>query len=105
MLFDVAGEDPDTRFSNWAKEVVDIAQANNGYAFVGSWVPQGTVEIERRAAVYLVATTHGSRKHQTTTYRIVRMTEVGEWVRTDITTDDRTPGWALRIRDQVRGLL
>jgi hypothetical protein len=105
-LFFVAGDEPDKRYRNWAKIVSGVTKKHdNGYDFEGDFVREGTVEISREYTVYLVASTNGSRKYHTTTYRVVVLNpETGKLERTDITTDSAR-GWALRIRDQVKALL
>lgn len=105
-LFIISGDEQDDRFNNWAKVVTGVEQkTDNGYDFVGRFVNRGTVEIEPKRTVYLVASTNGSRKYNTTTYRIILLDPNSGFVRTDISTDNSTPGWALRIRDQVKELL
>ena len=101
----VSGDEQDSRFANWAKEVTSITSDETGYGFEGKWVNAGSVEVERKVHVYLLASTSGSRKNQTTTYRVVLMNADGKLERTDITTTNKTPGWALRIRDRVAALL
>jgi hypothetical protein len=102
-LFAASGDDQDR--GGWILEVSGIDPANKQRMFLGEYVEEGTVEVKRQRRVYLVASKSGSRKYQTTTYRVVVMTELGLLERTDITTDDDKPGWQLRIRDQVAELL
>lgn len=104
-LFILSNDEQDDRFHNWAKHVTGIGQQENGYGFLGEFVPQGTIEIARQRRVYLVASTQGSRKHNTTTYRVMLMSDEGQITCTDIHTTNSKPGWALRLRDQVKALL
>lgn len=97
----------DSRFSsNWVKEI-DAVDANqpNGYCFVGKFINDGTVEIEKKKHVYLIAGTSGSRKHNTTEYRVVTMDENGILHKSEIHTDNDKAGWSLRIRDAIAALL
>lgn len=96
----------DSRFSsNWVKEVTGVdAKQDNGYCFVGKFINDGTVEIEKSKRVFLVAGTSGSRKHNTTEYRVVTMDADGILHKSDIHTDNDTAGWSLRIRDQIAAL-
>jgi hypothetical protein len=105
-LLKAAGEEHDTRFRSWAKEIISVdASKSNGYAFEGDFINEGTVEVEIKPRLYLVMTTAGSRKYQTRTYTVVAMDADGNLAATDIQTTDKTRGWALRIRDQVAALL
>lgn len=97
----------DSRFKTWIKEVQKVDKTQeNGYSFVGPWISEGTVEITDRAKrrVYLVASTTGSRRNQTTEYVVVEMVG-GTLYRTTIETTSSSPGWALRIRDQIAALV
>jgi hypothetical protein len=103
---EMTGETRDSRFKSWAKTVGKVdAKARNGYAFSGEWINEGTTEMEIEPRVFLVHFNHGSRKYTTGEYAIVTMDADGELHATDIMTDDRERGWALRIRDQVAALL
>ena len=102
-IFAASGDQHDK--GGWVLEVTGIDRDNKFKMFVGEYVESGTVEISRQRRVYLVAAISGSRKYQTTTYRVVVMTDLGLLERTDISTDSATPGWQLRIRDQVAALL
>ena len=96
----------DSRFPNWVKRIIGINEdIDNGYCFEGAFINDRTVQIELEPAVYLVAATSGSRKHQHTTYRVVFMGKTGELHLSNIETDNTDAGWALRIRDQVADLL
>lgn len=97
----------DSRFSsNWVKEVTAVdATQPNGYCFVGKFINDGTVEIEKGKHVYLVAGTSGSRKHNTTEYRVVTMDTDGTLHKSKIHTNNDKAGWSLRIRDQIAALL
>lgn len=104
-LFTLSGDEQDDRFNNWAKTITVIDRAaDNGYTFVGEFISDGTHEIDREDAVYLVASTSGSRKYPRTYYRVIVLRD-GILTCTDIETSNKTPGWALRIREQVSALL
>lgn len=111
-IFAISGLDPDHRFKNWIRRIEKIDRdRNNGYTFQGTfqggdWVNDRTYEIARgEPMVFLVAATTGSRRYQTTEYRIVTLDEFGVLHLTEIATDDTDAGWALRIRDNVAKLL
>jgi hypothetical protein len=96
----------DHRWKKWVKYVDEIDPAqSNGYAFKGDFVKQGTIEYTPAERLLLVAATTGSRNHQTTNYRIVRMHADGSLEATDIRDSDKERGWALRMRPQVEALL
>lgn len=106
ILFAVAGLERDSRFNSWVKEITEVdTSLKDGYAFIGNLVYDGTVEIERKPSVYLCVAEIGSRKNRTTHYRVVVMDAGGQIKPTTIATTDATPGWALRIRDQIKSLL
>jgi hypothetical protein len=96
----------DHRFSSWVKWVdgVDTTKSN-GWAFIGEFVPDGTIEFEPRSAVLLCAAVSGSAKYHHTYYRVITMTPDGELHPTDIIDSDEKRGWALRMRDDVSNLL
>jgi len=91
----------DRRFKLWVKRIDKVDQkGNSGYAFHGPFVRDGDVEINEQGTLYLIATAAGSMKYHTTTYTVLRWTG-STFEFTGISTTDKTPGWALRIRDQV----
>ena len=99
----------DFRFKRWYKFVnqVDDSKAT-GYAFIGPFVPEGTMEIDLDAdapALILTATTTGSRSYHTMQYNILILGRDGQFTLTDIQTTDAQKGWALRIRDPITALL
>lgn len=103
---EMTGEKRDSRFKSWVKTIDRVdTNARNGYAFVGDWVNEGTVEIEIKPQAFLVHFNHGSVKYHTGEYAVVTMDASGELHPGGIMTDDRACGWALRIRDQVAELL
>lgn len=105
-LYKVTPDERDTRFKSWCKFIDEVDPSKqNGFAFVGEFVRDGTVEIEVKPQLFLVAVTSGSMKYHNTTYRVVAMNAEGQLERTDIIATDKTPGWALRIRDRVAALL
>lgn len=100
-LVDVAGG-TDPRFGCWAKTVdAVLPQHDDGYMFAGKFVAEGTVEVQPERRLFLVMTTHGSRKRQQRHYQIIEMGADGTLRPTAIQTDGQTRGWALRLRDQV----
>lgn len=101
----VAGIEFDSRFANWIKRVTSVnAAPNNGYMFEGDWVKDETIELGNADALYLVAGKHGSRKNQTTEYRVVILRN-GRLETTDIAANNEDRGWALLIRDRIAALL
>ena len=101
-----SGLEVDHRFKSWAKFVDQVDQSKaDGYAFVGDFIPGGTVEYDPRERLILVASTSGSMKYNYCYYRLVRMHADGSLEPTDIRTDGKASGWTLRIRDQVAALL
>ncbi len=102
MLFAAAGVGTDSRFRNWAKTIEGVdSRLTNGFCFIGQFVKSGTVEIAVKPQLFLVAGTTGSMRYHHTTYAVVEMTETGELKATGLQTDDKTDGWALRLRDAV----
>jgi len=101
-LIEATGRSQDHRFRPWAKRLERVnPNAQNGYAFEGEWVKEGTVEVEPGPALYLVKTSWGSRKYQTPYYDVIYMDADYNLTHTGISTDGKERGWALRIRDQV----
>lgn len=101
-----AGREQDHRFRPWAKTVTSVnTKLSNGYCFGGEFVNDGTVEVEIKPQVFLVKTSSGSYKYQTSYYNIIVMDVSGKLAATDIQTNDKTRGWAPRIRGQVDELL
>ncbi len=104
-IFKVSGLGHDHRWKHWIKEVAKVdTSKSDGYAFEGPFVKDGTVEIEIKPTLYLVASETGSAKYHSCDYRVVAMDAQGDLSKTEIGTDGE-PGWALRIRDQVAALL
>ena len=101
-LYVASALDVDRRFRAWAKAIdrVDESKAD-GYAFVGDFVNSGTVEVEVRPRLFLVMAESGSAKYHYANYVVVKMNADGSLEATDITTDGKSAGWALRIREQV----
>jgi hypothetical protein len=98
--------DYDHRFKHWTKEITAVdTTKTNGFAFEGDFVKAGDVEIEIKKRVYLVHSETGSTKYRHNSYVIVVLNPDGTATKTNIHTDDSTPGWALRIRDRVAELL
>lgn len=96
----------DHRWEKWAKRVERVdTSAKDGYAFVGPFMDDGTIEIEIEPAVYLVGSETGSTKHRHMDYVVVTIDGEGHFHKTDIHTDNTEKGWALRIRDSVAALL
>jgi len=105
FLEEVDGVETDPYRMNWVKEVRSVDQTKaNGYAFLGEWVPDGTVEIDETPRVYLACKTTGPRKHATSTYYVL-VGRGDQFEFTGIETTGSAPGWALRIRDQLADLL
>lgn len=96
----------DHRFRPWAKKIqaVDITKID-GYAFMGAFVKEGTVEVEIGPKVYIVMTSEGSRARQTKTYTAILMDAEGKLIKAGIQTTGKEPGWALRLRDPVAELI
>lgn len=106
-LLTLANHEADSRFKSWVKEIAGIDPAGKGaFMFEGDFVPDGTIEVERRDTLYLVACTSGSNKYQTTWYEVIRLYKsTGTLVHTGIEVDNSDPGWNLKIRDAVQALL
>jgi hypothetical protein len=104
-----AGVKPDGRFKTWLKRVDSVDRSKkDGYAFEGPFIQDKTDEFECRPGVYLLADTQGSRKNQTTNYRVLVMDEGGTLTTTELVADNdygRERGWALLIRDPVADLV
>ena len=109
LLDTVKAERPkevDSRFQTWAKDVEAVdCQNPTGYAFKGTFVGSGTVEIEAEPKVFLVKTAAGSMRYHYNYYHVIVMDSEGNLKLTSIHTDGKTKGWALRIRDEVAKLV
>lgn len=95
----------DSRFGqNWVMNVTGINVDSPHNMLRGEWVKPGTVEIENKPMLFLVAGTSGSHKNHYTIYRVVVL-RGGKLEKTDIHTTSESAGWQLRIRNQVQTLL
>lgn len=105
-LLDAASDGIDHRFSNWAKEITGIDWSrNDGYMYQGDFIPTGSVEVpDGHNGLYLTCSTGGSRKYQTSVYRLMKIVN-GEIVKTKFCTSSEKRGWALRLRDHVEAAL
>jgi hypothetical protein len=86
--------------SCWVKTVTQINPAGkDGYAFDGMYINNGTVELanSRFPALVLACSETGSNKYRTKHYAVLIMNRSGEITPTDLHTDDKKPGWALRL--------
>lgn len=106
-VLEASREERDYRFKSWAKWVDSVNPAvTDGYAFQGTFINAGTIEIEvGEERLILVSTASGSHKYQVRYYRIVALKANGTLEWSWIGTDDRTKGWALRIRDEIAASL
>ena len=97
----------DRRFKSWVKWVDSVdTSKTNGYAFVGDFVKDGTIEIEvGQPRLLLAQATSGSMKYNSAYYQIVKLNEDGSLTALDISDNDQNLGWALRIRDSVKNVL
>jgi hypothetical protein len=104
-LMIVSGLEADDRFSNWIKFVDTVnAHEPGAYMFEGDFLREGTVEVVPERQLFLVATTSGSRKYQTTHYCLIEKTAQGKLIKQHV-ENDRKQGWALRMRPHVETLL
>ena len=100
------GEERDDQFTSWTMEITDVyPKSETGYVFAGKLVSGGAVERKAKPVLYLVMTQNGPQGHQTATYCVVQMNPDGAIINTGISTDDKSKGWGLRIRDRVDALL
>ena len=106
-LFKEMGLETDHRFKKWAKFVDRVDETHaNGFAFVGSFISDGTIELRNsNPVVILAAAVTGSNRYQTTTYLVGVLYPDGTVKPTDIGTTDAKSGWALRIRNDVKTLI
>lgn len=107
-LYNTAELNPDSRFGNrsWCKFIDSIDESKtNGYCIEGDFISDGTIEIEIKPRLLLAKAQSGSRNNNYGNYAVVMMDSEGNLHKTDIETDDSTPGWALRIRDKIKSLL
>jgi hypothetical protein len=106
-LVAATGRHQDHRFRPWARLVTGVDKTKtDGYAFIGGFVKEGTVEVELKPKVFIVMTSEGSAKYQTKYYTVVVMDAQGNLTKTDIATDEsKGQGWALRLRDDVASLV
>jgi len=105
-LIKASGQGHDSRFRSWAKRITSIDyERDNGYTFVGNFVPDGTVAVDAKPGLYLVMTVTGSRKYQKRTYTVVTMDADGNLSPAGVQTTDATKGWAVRIREPIANLL
>jgi len=97
----------DNRFKAWVKVITHVNTSKaNGFAFEGKFVNEGTVELPDRYHLILASCTTGSRKYRTQHYFVLVLNSDGHLELTDIYTNTESgAGWALRIREQVAGLL
>lgn len=107
-LFDLCaqqGASRNERLTSWAKRVTAVNTAHdNGFAFEGEFVKAGTVHVTPPfPCVYLVAVTDG-RRHKVTEYLVFTF-DGTDFKFTGLRTDNRKPGWALRLREGVASLL
>lgn len=97
----------DHRWRSWTKEITGINRSQkNGYMYEGSFVNEGTVELEQtERRVFLVASETGSNKYRAMYYQVVELVD-GKLIKHDNLFDaDETPGWALRMREGISELL
>jgi len=105
LVAEKQGSGHDTRFKAWIKKVTAVSPAGvGGYAFIGDFISTGTIDIQG-PTVLLAATVRGSMKYHTTTYNVLVLDAANQLTVTDVRTNDKEKGWALRIRDQVAALL
>lgn len=106
-VYKASGLGFDHRFTHWAKWVDAVdSQKDNGYAFVGQFIKDGTQEIDlSRPRAILVASVTGSRANNYTSYAVLVLNTDGSLNKTDIADNDRLRGWALRLRSPIAGLL
>lgn len=101
------GYTPDSRYGSqsWIKTVTAVNGKSNGYCFEGDFLGKGDIEIEIKYTVFLAKTQSGSRNGNSGDYFVILMDDLGKLHCTDFGTDDRSPGWALRLRDTIRSLI
>jgi hypothetical protein len=106
-ILTTSGLEVDRRWRKWARWIDQIDQSkSDGYAFVGDFISEGTVEVEvGQPRLILAMAEIGSARYHTACYRVVRLDLDGSLEATDIKTDAGNRGWALRIRDQVAEML
>ena len=97
----------DHRWQSWVKEITGIDRdKKNGYMYEGSFVNEGTVELdENEHRVFLVASETGSNKYRTMFYQVVELVDGKLVQREELFDDDDKPGWALRMRGGIADLL
>lgn len=99
-VFKDIGMETDHRWRKWVKWVDSIdPKGQDGYAFKGEFVKDGTVEIEiDKPRLMLAAAETGSAKYRSYTYRFTVIRPDGSIEDTGIQTN-ADKGWALRVRD------
>jgi hypothetical protein len=104
-LMTISGLEVDDRFSSWIK-FVDVVNPDSpgAYMFEGPFLQAGTVEVVPERQLFIVSTTTGSRRYQTTQYVLMEKTADGKLVKHH-TEDDNKRGWSLRMRPYVDKLL
>jgi hypothetical protein len=97
----------DYRFKKWVKWIDAVDEsATNGYAFVGDFVKDGTIEVEiGQPRLLLAQATSGSAKYHYAYYAVVRLNPDGSLEAVGITDNDEKKGWALRMRGAISALL
>lgn len=94
----------DHRWTKWAKFVEKVdPKGKDGYAFAGPFIKDGTIEVseEYLPKLILCCAETGSAKYRNKTYAVAIMHRDGTITPTGLTTNDKTTGWALRLRDNM----
>lgn len=109
-IMDASGLQCEPEAPSWAKWVDSVdMNLGTGYAFVGDFIPSGTVEIKAGTARVILACASERNKRMRSGYlrhfSVVKMDKQGQLSPTDIKTNDQVGGWALRIRGPVFDLL
>lgn len=97
----------DRRFRSWVKWIDRVdTNKTDGYAFVGDFIKDGTIEIEiGKPRLLLAQATSGSMKYNYSYYRVVQLNADGSLAPLNIESNSQQNGWALRIRDEVKSVL
>lgn len=105
-VFETIGMKTDHRWNKWVKFVTKIdPKGNDGYAFSGDFVKDGTIELEMsKSRLLLCAAETGSAKYRSYDYAFAVLHPDGRITKTGVGTDG-AKGWALRLRDAGIDLL
>ena len=104
-----SGLEIDNRFTSWMKWIDSVdTTKSNGYALVGDFINNRTIEITPadKPRLILAMAVSGSRNYNHKYFAVMQLNPDGSLENTGIETDTCDDySWALRIRDDVAALI